>query len=585
LSDTRVLVSRYEIRALLGRGGMGEVYLARDRLLDRDVAIKVLASRFAHDGTFVERFRREAQAAATLNHPNLVNVHDTGTDQGLQFIVMELVRGKTLSRIVEEESPLLPRRAAEIAASVAGALTAAHAGRIVHGDVKPGNVLVTSEGGVKVTDFGIARAANPDPTETPTIPFGTPAYSSPEQAQGLTLDGRSDIYSLGCVLYELLTGRPPFQGSPPDIARKHIHDRPAPPRRLNPDVPRDLERIVLTCLEKAPGDRYANARALEADLRTFLVEDQAPPARKRAAGWLLAGPFLLLAIVLLAAALILPVTRGTEVPYVRGEPLSRARQILGREGFETEVDAYQESLRFEAGIVLDYQPTRARPGATILLTVSSGAPERPVPDVVCVSRMKAQVTLRNAGFRVITAGERQNNACPEDGGLVSAQDPAARQLAPVGSTVRIFLLPVPEAFPDEQEAVLLSHIPGAIRPLCVRAESGPLSADAMVRCDTGVITVQYNMFASTGVMETYYARRVNDSSISAGDCSADSFAEGPYYIQGEVAGRVLCYLKEEQRESWIEWTNVGLRIYAYALRRDLDDTALYDWWAAEAGPV
>src|SRR5919204_903792 len=210
----RVLGGRYEIDSVLGHGGMAEVYLGTDRVLGRRVAIKVLEPQFARDATFVARFRREAQSAAALSHPNVVNVFDTGSDDGTHFIVMEYVAGKTLSEVIKD-APLLPERAVEIAEAVAAALAFAHQAGIVHRDVKPGNIMLTSSGDVKVMDFGIARATSTDSlTQTANV-LGTATYFSPEQAQGQKVDARSDVYSLGCVLYEMLTGHPPFAGETP----------------------------------------------------------------------------------------------------------------------------------------------------------------------------------------------------------------------------------------------------------------------------------------------------------------------------------------------------------------------------------
>src|SRR3954462_10514418 len=273
MSEQTVFNGRYELHRRLARGGMADVFLARDQLLDRPVAVKVLFPEYATDPAFVERFRREAQSAANLNHPNIVSVYDWGQEQGTYFIVMEYVDGRSLADILRTEGPLHPHRAAEVASDIAAALGFAHRNGVVHRDVKPGNVLISPQGQVKVADFGIARALGADPesnlTQAGSV-MGTATYFAPEQAQGLPLDPRSDLYSLGVVLYEMVTGRPPFSGeSPVAIAYKHVQEQPPPPAHVNTNVPSDLEAIILRLLSKNPAARYSSADDLRADLRRF----------------------------------------------------------------------------------------------------------------------------------------------------------------------------------------------------------------------------------------------------------------------------------------------------------------------------
>src|SRR6266496_820063 len=268
----QILLGRYELGPLLGAGGMAEVFEGHDRLLARRVAIKILLAQYAHDPAFLARFRREAQSAASLSHPNIVGVFDTGSEGDTWFIVMEYVDGRTLKDIIRAEGALYWARAAEVAADVAGALAVAHARGIVHRDVKPGNVMLTTEGKVKVMDFGIARAtAVPSITQTSAV-VGTAQYIAPEQAQGLEVDARTDVYALGCCLYEMLTGQVPFTGpTPVAIAYRHVREDPTPPRALNPDVPVSLERVCLKAMAKRPEDRYQTAVEMQRDLERVRV--------------------------------------------------------------------------------------------------------------------------------------------------------------------------------------------------------------------------------------------------------------------------------------------------------------------------
>ena len=264
---SRILSGRYELLEKIGDGGMAVVYKGKDKLLNRFIAVKILRPEFTKDATFVENFKRESQAAAGLSHPNIVGVYDVGREGNINYIVMELIEGDTLNKIIEKEAPMDYRKVIDISKQVASALRIAHKNKIIHRDVKPHNIMVTNDGVVKLADFGIARAVNDATLSTGSKIVGSVHYFSPEQARGNYVDERSDIYSLGIVMYEMLTGKVPFDGdNPVTVALKHINEEITPPRELEPSIPPALERIVMKATSKFQTNRYANADELIQDL-------------------------------------------------------------------------------------------------------------------------------------------------------------------------------------------------------------------------------------------------------------------------------------------------------------------------------
>jgi serine/threonine-protein kinase len=439
---------RYRLVRRIGSGGMADVWCANDQELGRRVALKVLHPRFAADPQFVERFRNEASHAAGLQHPNVVAVFDRGEWDGTPYIAMEYIEGPTLKEIVRERGALPPALAADVVVQILRAARYAHKHGIVHRDLKPHNVILDEEGRVKVTDFGIARAGASQMTETGAI-MGTAHYLSPEQAQGLPVDGRSDLYSVGVILYELLTGRVPFDAeSPVSIAVRHVSEAPVPPAELNPEVPPALDAVTMRALAKAPEDRFQDADAFIAALQAARDEPMEAPA------YAPAGPAVvveeedrgnrwwlwLIALLALAAiafglyALLAP--KKTAVPDVVGERSSVAAQTLQNRGFEVDIQRVVNA-QVPRDRVATQSPgagEQADEGSTVRLFVSDGPGSGTVPPVTGMSLAKAERALRDAGFKVSTT--RAYSADVKSGQVISSSPPEG-STADKGSTVRL----------------------------------------------------------------------------------------------------------------------------------------------------
>ncbi|MBB0243906.1 Stk1 family PASTA domain-containing Ser/Thr kinase [Streptomyces alkaliphilus] len=510
MEEPRRLGGRYELGRVLGRGGMAEVHLAHDTRLGRTVAVKTLRVDLARDPTFQARFRREAQSAASLNHPAIVAVYDTGEDYvdgiSIPYIVMECVDGSTLRELLHSGRKLLPERSLEMCIGILQALEYSHRNGIVHRDIKPANVMLTRNGQVKVMDFGIARAMGDSGmtmTQTAAV-IGTAQYLSPEQAKGETVDNRSDLYSAGCLLYELLTVRPPFVGdSPVAVAYQHVREEPQPPSVYDPEIPAEIDAIVLKALMKDPDYRYQSADEMRADMEAYL--DGRPVAAAAAmgaagygGGWgedrptqalraqqggpatsvmapsddgygngyddryddrdsrrrknntstvllVVAGLLVLVGALFIGRALFGgDPPNSTSVPSLRGLEYEQAVGRLDSVGLVAEEGGVRPCEDVDEGLVCETDPaadTEVERGSVVTVYTAAGPEDVTIPNVVGERYEDAVATLREAGLDV----ERRNEVTDEaEEGTVLGQDPGADEEVEPGSTVTLTVATAPE---------------------------------------------------------------------------------------------------------------------------------------------
>jgi serine/threonine protein kinase len=487
----KILGGRYELIEKIGGGGMAVVYKAKCHLLNRYVALKILRPEFVEDEEFVYRFKRESQSAASLSHQNIVNIYDVGQEDDIHYIVMEYVKGETLKDYIRRNKRLFPEKATRIAIQICSALDHAHKNHIIHRDIKPQNILVGEDGTIKVTDFGIARAATSSTvTMSGTNVIGSVHYFSPEQARGGFIDEKSDIYSLGIALYEMVTGTVPFEGdSPVSIAIKHIQEAVKLPSEINPDVPSSLEDIILKAIEKDPARRYANAREMEEDLVRSLREPygnfvekipdnsdaptQAIPVIREGNEYILQqeieeknkgaekvhfriARMVIASIVLIGLFVSLFLIgrniynnnfRISEIPVPDVIRVSEeeARSILAGKGLQMIVMGSETSNTVPEGMVISQTPeknTMVRQGSKIEVVISSGPKKIPVPEVIKSSYTDAANAIEAAGLNVGNVEPVLTDKYPTN--FVLEQDPKPGQEVLPGTEVNLKVSKIPE---------------------------------------------------------------------------------------------------------------------------------------------
>ena len=481
--SSRLLSGRNELLEKIGDGGMAVVYKGKDRLLNRFIAIKILRPEFTKDASFVENFKRESQAAAGLSHPNIVSVYDVGKEGNINYIVMELVEGKNLSTIIAEEAPLDYRRVIDLTKQVASALRIAHKNKIIHRDVKPHNIMVTSDGVAKLADFGIAKAVNDATLSTNSKVIGSVHYFSPEQARGNYVDERSDIYSLGIVMYEMLTGRVPFDGdNPVSIALKHINEEIVPPHEYVDGIPPALERAVLKATNKFQTNRFNSADELIEELdniefvtkvvgNSIFAEASNEVARKRSdledpsedeellsnrkgkkakknkkqgnssrKKKIIRIALALAAILLIALGVAFATGKFSgkaKVPDLSDMTYKEAKKAADDAGFKIEKGKAVYSSEISEGHVVEQNPAggeEAKKGSTIKVNLSKGSKDGTVPNLVGQNYKKVEKDLKKAGYKL---GIVKSETSTKPEGTILSQDPAAGSNADKGTKINI----------------------------------------------------------------------------------------------------------------------------------------------------
>lgn len=474
--SVKLLAGRYELLEKIGDGGMAVVYKARCRLLNRFVAIKILKPEFARNPDIIESFRRESQAAAGLSHPNIVGIFDVGREGNLHYIVMELIEGQTLSKMIEKEGPIEYHKVIDITKQIASGLSYAHKHHIIHRDIKPHNILMTSDGVAKIADFGIAKAMSESmDDDSEEMVMGSVHYFSPEQARGGYVDEKSDIYSLGIVMYEMLTGRVPFDAETPvQVALMHINEQMVPPSRYVPTIPPRLEAIILKATAKVQVSRYANAdeiikeldkielissvvgeeavapeiRKADKAVREKQKDDEVKEKKKRnkknsegnSRKYIIMGAVLLAAVAVAAAIFVFGGGKGkVVVPDLRGYTYEEAEQELESLGLEIEKGNEVFSDEYEEGRIVSQSPKpdmEVKKGKSIRVNISKGSGMETVPNVIGMTESQAREALEAKGFQLGRVTEEESS---QVAGTVVRQSPGSGTEADSGSAVDIVI--------------------------------------------------------------------------------------------------------------------------------------------------
>ncbi|MDO8879509.1 MAG: Stk1 family PASTA domain-containing Ser/Thr kinase [Coriobacteriia bacterium] len=544
---------RYRATEKIGTGGMADVYKSVDEVLGRTVAVKVLHARYAADPNFVARFRQEAQAAANLSHPNIVNIYDWGRDGETYYIVMEYVNGRDLKSLITERGPLDPLKAAEYAAQVCAALGVAHGYDIIHRDIKPHNIVLTPDGAIKVMDFGIARAGNTTMTQTGSV-LGTAQYISPEQAQGRTLTPSSDLYSLGVTLYELVTGRVPFDGDTPvATALMQVNDEATPPRQVRGSIPPGLEAVILRAMRKDPGQRYTSAAEMRDDLKRVISGEPAiggayggvadigqtsvlpavdrtstpraetplpvrsiPERRTNPWMWVAIGALIIALGIAGAYTMGLIGNSGVVVPTLTGlteeqaiAELSAAGLVIGELGTEND-DAV------EIGLIIRQDPTagsKVEKGTAVSVVISLGIAQVEVPDFTTMAEGEAIDILRSEDSGLdYNKTIRENNADVPKGDVIRTE-PATGAQVPKGTRVILYV----------SEGVAQVKVPNVV---------GKPQADATADIKAAGLAVKVNEVYHASVIKGSVVSQKPDADVlvEAGSTVTIEVSKGPEVI-------------------------------------------------------